>query len=367
MNGGRRRASSGETAPTNATSRGSGVTRARPSRAVLALTAMAAAVVVTVGLLSITAPVAAHVPGFAGENTAHDRALHLENGAVSRSLYADLDRREARYYEVHLEAGEPLRASVFTPNPGAFTPSFVVYGPAVAGSDATPEWVAVPDGMGTQVVTGSRTDRAAFEPFTPAAYYQTAAVTIEDAGPGTYWIAVYDAAGECGQVGLAVGYEEAFTPVEYLRVPIDVFRVHLWEGDTPIVLVGPVLVGVLGVGWYLRRRWGDRRPGWRPMALGFSGALLLGGALLTAIQLVGAALAAGIQAAAILTLAFALVPAAVGTYLSRLAACEPLDWTARVRAKVVLAALLGLVTWGGVVLGPALALFVGLLPRGRPQ
>jgi hypothetical protein len=328
-------------------------------------------VVGVVVLVVLVGPALAHVPGFAGENTSQETAMHLEDGAKSRAIYATLDKQEVRYYEVHLDAGERLQASVFTPTPGTFTPSLAVYGPGVepaAGASADlPVWVDIPDGMDVRVVPGSRDREAEFEPFTPAAYYQTARVSIPVESAGTYWVAVYEPDGTPGRVGTAIGYVEEFTPVEMLRVPVDLIGVHLWEGDHPVLLVGPYVLGLLGGIAFVFRRV-DWPPTGPQATLALSGSLFLGGAVLTAVQLGLALVLAGFQATAVLSLLFVAFPLAIGLWLlvtGRRYNHPP----RRIRALIAVAAVFGLVTWGGIIIGPALALVAAAWPSAgqRPR
>ena len=322
-----------------------------------------ALLIVGVGLLA--APVLAHVPGFAGENTSHETAMHLDDGAKSRSIYATLGQNEARYFEVHLEPGERLQASVFTPTAGAVTPGIVVYGPAVEPSGTVPAWVEIPEGMNARVVPGTRTAHPEFEPFTPAAYYQTAATSLP-AEDDHYWIAVYEQDGSPGRVGTAIGYVETFSTTEFLLVPVDLLGVHEWEGDSLVLLVGPYILATLFAGWLWTRRL-DGRPTIPQLGLVIAGVLFVGGALLTGIQLALAIAAAGFQAGAILSLVFVVIPAAIGIWVLTLGISRERSHSLGRRAALLGAAVLGLGTWGGLLVGPILLAGVALLPSLAPS
>lgn len=331
--------------------------RFRPRRVVLL-----ALLLIGLGLLAV--PVMAHVPGFAGENSSHDTAMHLEDGAKSRSIYATLGPQEARHFEVHLEPGERLQASVFTPTAGAVTPGIVVYGPSVEPSGTVPAWIEIPDGMNAQVVPGTTT-HPEFEPFTPAAYYQTARISLP-AEDDHYWIAVYEQDGSPGRVGTAIGYVETFSPTEFLLVPVDLLSVHRWEGDNPILLAGPYILAALLAGWLWTRRL-DSRPTNPQLGLAFAGVLFVGGALLTGIQLVLAIAAAGFQAGAVLSLVFVVVPGVIGIWVLDLGISRERSRSVGRRVALLGAAILGLGTWGGLLVGPILLAGVALLPSLAPS
>ncbi|MFB6184014.1 MAG: hypothetical protein ABEI96_05610 [Haloarculaceae archaeon] len=178
-------------------------------------------------------PALAHVPAFPADNTAPDRALGVPDAAKSWAFYDRLERGQVRYYRLRLDAGQRLRIGIYTPSPGPLTPSVVLLSRALDDREPVPPGVTVPPGMGTDVVEGERPASASYEPFAPSANYHTVDVDRSVDDGGTYLLAVYDPRNASGPVGVAVGYEEEFTPTEYLRVPFDLVRVHVWEGHTP--------------------------------------------------------------------------------------------------------------------------------------
>ena len=99
-----------------------------------------------------------------------------------------------------------------------------------------------------------------------------------------------------------------------------------------------------------------------------SGSLFLGGAILTAVQLGLALVLAGFQASAVLSLLFVAFPLAIGLWLlvtGRRYSHPP----RRLRALIAVAAVFGLVTWAGIIIGPALALVAAAWPSAgqRPR
>ena len=311
-------------------------------------------------LLLFVSPVLAHVPVFATDNATPETAYPITDASKSWSIYDRLDAGGVVYYELDLDAGDRLRVSVFTPS-RTLTPSLVLASPALDGSAPAPDRVAIPDGYGHDIVEGTRPDRAEYEPFAPSSFYDTVVVDREVEAGGRYLLAVYADEGG-GAVGLAVGQEERFTPTEYARVPLDLVRVHLWEGQHPAVVFGP-LAAVLGVGVVLGR---SRLPSSRPpsisAALGLAGLLYVGTAAGTALQTLIAVSRAGVSAGVLVTMVFVLVPLLLGLWLLRRAVASG-ELTARSRLAALVVGVVGFATWAGLLVGPALLLAVAIAPK----
>lgn len=297
----------------------------------------------------------AHVPVQGGENDHLEHALLIENPEKSWVVYDTLPPGGgAKYYRFDLEEGDELRLSLFTPPSHSKTiPTLVVMGPGVAGSGTVPAGVEIPAGTSAVVVEGSAPVRAEYEPFTPSALYQVAAYTLDITTPGTYYAAV---AGDGGNFGLSVGFREEFSLTEWLAVPLAVVEVHLWEGQSPLLIFGP-LVLILALGAVALARTPRRPDLARSLAL-VSGLLYIGGAAMVLLQM-GLALAqTGWSAAALFTLLFVLVPMVLGVVAVRAGMKKEQKGFVLNMAGV---GLLGLLLWGGLVLGPVLAMAAALI------
>lgn len=307
-------------------------------------------------------PALAHVPVFAADNATPETAYRVTDPAKSWSFYDRLDADGVAYYELDLEAGDRLRMSVFTPVDGAFAPSLVLASPVLDADDTVPERVALPDGYGREVVAGSRPGSAEYEPFAPSASYETVQVDRQVDEGGRYLVAVYADEG-AGPVGLAVGREERFTPTEYVRVPLDLVRVHLWEGQSPLLVFGP-LVAVLAAGLFAGR---NHLPATGPTsiaaAVGVAGLLYVGTAVGTLLQMGLALSRSGLTAGALVTAVFVVVPLLAGGWLLARATAEPFAVSTRTRLALLAVGVVGLLTWAGLVLGPVLALAAAVTPK----
>jgi hypothetical protein len=330
-------------------------------------------VVALVGLLLLAGTALAHVPDFPRDNGSPETALAVPNPSKSWVFYDRVPTDGAAYYSVDLDAGDRLVLSLFTPHSGEFTPSLVLMSPAIEGRNHVPDAVTVPEGYGARVIQGERPDEAEYEPFTPASFYSTVSYDRPVEADGTYLVAVYGADQERGPVGVVVGFEESFSVVEYLTVPIDRHRIHLWEGQSPGLVLGPGLIVLLGgLGALVRRLSG---PNLTVRSLvGVAAVLFLAEAAGTVVQTGVALTESGPAFGALLTVAFVVVPAGIGAWLLRRAfddefgtprTADGLAPPLRTRATLVGVGVLGSLTWGGILIGPALAILAAVLPWDR--
>jgi len=221
--------------------------------------------------------------------------------------------------------------------------------------------VEVPAGYGHVVVNGTLKGRD-YEPFTPASYYQIGKVDITVNRTATYYIAVFEP-DRGGDFGIAIGYIESFTAEEWLLIPFSLISIHLWEEQPLLLVLAPLLLtivlGPVALAW-----WGRRNGKW-PFSprfwLGASVALLLiGTGAMTVLQMVMALAISENPAGGVVTAFFAAIPLALGFWALRLAYLGQSGTGARLRMALIGA--LGLLVWGGLVIGPVLAFVHSLLP-----
>jgi hypothetical protein len=316
-------------------------------------------------LISLVHVALAHTPlepPFDNESLA--TAYGVPDPTKSWAIYAELhEGGEAQYYRLKMEQGERLRLMLFIPvsEKERFKPNLVVMGPAITSHDAPPEFVETAGGVGVTVLEGQLSAEPAYEPFTPSAYYYLADLDLDVSVAGTYHVAVYEAY-QGGRYGLAIGYREEFGLDEWLMIPIDVVGVHEWEGQSIGLILAPMLAA-LSIGFAL--------PIWRRRAIlreifnvtGVSAGLLyLGSGAMMFTQMILALAATGPDFSAVLTIVFTLLPILLGVAILRLTIKDPKSVTKRVRAFIAILGLLGLFTWAGLLIGPALALLTSILP-----
>lgn len=318
-----------------------------------------------VSLILIVVPtVSAHTPLKPDEDIhSLETAFEIENPTKSWALYRELhEAAEAEYYKLQLKPGERLRNCIYVPTTEepSFAPNLAVMGPGIESMDALPEFVETPDEVGRALIEASRPSKPEFEPFTPSSYYYLADFDLEVSTGGIYYFAVYEQF-RGGRYGIAVGYKEEFTIYEWLKIPLDVIGIHLWEGQPLIIILAPML-GCLILGFGLlvwKSRLGRDTLG---LVATIAGLLYLGGGFMSFMQMIIALNKSGYTPWALLTIIFVSLPILLGFIMLRKTTRGPGVWYLKDRAIIAALGLLGLFFWAGLLLGPALALLASILP-----
>ena len=157
-----------------------------------------------------------------------------------------------------------------------------------------------------------------------------------------------------------MGYVEEFTALEWVRVPVDVFGIKLWEGQNPLVVFGP-LAAVIAVGvWYVNGR--EIIKG-ASMWLGLGASMLyVGTAVNMFIQMVLALAASGFSSGSLLTSIFISVQLGLGYAVLQKTLKDRRKRDLKNRLIVAGYGVLGLLVWAGVLVGPALLLALAVYP-----
>jgi hypothetical protein len=318
---------------------------------------------VLLAFLLLASPVLAHVPDFPSDNTTPERAVEVPEPVKSWAFYDSLGDGDVKYYRVELQAGDPFHVGTFTPQSRNFTASIVVMSQALETTDPVPPGVTLPADMGATVVQGDRPRTPSYEPFTPSANYHTASFDQQVDSERTSLIAVYEPANRTGPVGVTIGTREEWTPAEFLSIPFDRVRVHRWEGQHPLLVIGPFLLIVLaGVG-LVRRRWQEE---WEQIpiriALVVAGLVTVGSGVNTAVQLALALTKTGLTVGALLTTAFVLVPIVGGSWVLGLCRRPACRLTLPTRVGLAVTGIFTLLTWAGFLLGPGILIGLALIP-----
>lgn len=318
-------------------------------------------------LLALVPPVLAHTPlEMEGENHSLETAMEIPNPTKSWTLYEELhEAEEAEYFELHLGPGERLRISLYLPrneDPG-FSPNLVVMGPGIASMDEVPGFIEVPEGVGVALVESERPERPEYEPFTPTSYYYIADYDTEVTVGGHYYFAVYESDGE-GRYGLAIGYEEEFTLVEWVKIPLDVIGIRLWEGQPLLLFFAPVLLALMtGYGLlFWRSRIGMSAFN---LASATAGLLYVGSGMVILMEMAMSLYGAAYDSLAFLTAVFVLLPVLLGYAVLRKVHRGQAAISTRDRVVLVALGVLGLFVWAGFLVGPVLAVLAGILPSGE--
>lgn len=290
-------------------------------------------------------------------------AYEVPNPTKSWTLYRELHHEgEAEYYKLHLNAGERLRISLYTKEtPENFAPNLIIMAENLAQPDDLPSYIEKPEGYGATIFKPSTPENREYEPFTPTSYYYLIDVDESISEHGDYYVVVFEPNMEEGKYGIAIGYKEEFTISEWLLIPFDVIGIHEWEGQSLIGILAPLLLTlVFGLAILIWKSF--IKLNLFNIIASTAGLLYVGSGLMTLTQMIIAFVGAPFNFTAALTLIFIVIPLLLGYFILR--KVVRLKETLSMKDRVILTALglVGLFTWCGLIMGPALAIFCGLFP-----
>ncbi|UCH88325.1 MAG: hypothetical protein JSV49_08660 [Thermoplasmata archaeon] len=323
---------------------------------------------VTFITLIIASPVSAHVPSFSDEHGGLDSAVDIKNPTKSWVIYDDLyNSEDVRYYRLELYKGERLRLVLFSPEQDNLL-SMVIMGPGITSEGTVPEFIETLNGSNSQVVTGERPDSASYEPFTPGSYYYFVDYDEVINVSGTYFVAVYSSEGG-GNFGLAVGYKETFSLIEWIRVPIDAVKIHMWEGQNPVIILSPLIITLIaglvilveikpkGIHLPLKEKW--------RVIVSMAALMYIGTGFIMLHQMMRALTIGPAGGTVIVTIIFAVIPIFLGYLIFKITLNLKEQLTKVKKLKLFVYAILGLFLWSGLILGPILVAIVSFLPAKK--
>jgi hypothetical protein len=308
------------------------------------------------------AAVSAHVPCSASGNDSIGTALAVSDPLKSWVFYDEVTLSSSvRYYAMDMRAGQRLRLMALTPEGAPFAPSIAVMGAGVDGGPAVPDGVELPpEGEGAYVALGIR-EGFSYEPFTPAAYAQTAEVDLVVPLDGLVYVAVFDME-HPGKVALAVGYEERFTPLDIVRVPLDAVGIHRWEGWSLLGMLLPIALGAAAVAWAALRRICTVRMTTCVFLYTTVSAAYAGSAGFFAWAALRALRSSGWDPLFLVSLLFAALPAGLAALAFRRGRRCGVSPRRGDRAALAALGAAGLAVWAGWVVVPLVALAGSVLP-----
>lgn len=312
--------------------------------------------------------VSAHSPQFSGDNESLDGAKTVDEPTKSWVIYNTLhEGGEAQYYKMEFREGEEITVMLTVPPDYAdkgFVPGMVMMGPGLVDNGTLPVYVEKVPGAGIHVFPGTLPPRADYEPFSPSAIVTVADVFVTAPQNGTYYIAVCDDF-TGGNYGLAIGSRESFTVEEWLLIPFDSYRIYLWEGQQTWAVIAPSIVtfflAVAMMGAISRRRGGIDIM-W--CILTFSGALMMASATMLIYQMIYAVSQSDLTDLLAVTVFIAGIGAMLGFVTFKIAYQDRRLTMVRVstRTWLIVIFIVGLATWAGWVVGPALVALAAVLP-----
>lgn len=243
---------------------------------------------------------------------------------------------------------------------GNFVPNMILIGPSISPEGTLPSNIEVPEGTDAVVIPGKFPDKPFYEPFTPAKSYELADIDMRAPSTGEYYVAVYSPE-TVGKYSFVIGYQETFSLLEWIKVPIDVIGIHLWEGQSILFILAP-LITTLAIGLILAT--GSGISLFSASGAGvLAGLIYIGSGFMTLMQMTIALIGPQLNASFIITLIIVLISILLGVGILKITLKE--QFTTSNRVMLVGIGILGLFTWAGLLVGPVIAIAAALIPSKR--
>jgi len=164
---------------------------------------------------------------------------------------------------------------------------------------------------------------------------------------------------------VVIGYKEIFTLMEWISIPLNQLKVYLWEGQSLVVILSPLVItlalGILVL--YLKRK---IISGYSPAKISgiFAGLFFLGTGLSFILQMLISLDKSEYSSAVSITVILALSSIALGLLALSLSLKDK-GYSARSTKKslyFLCFGIAGLLLWAGWIIGPLLAFGTALLP-----
>lgn len=325
--------------------------------------------ILLVGLVMVSVTqltqVMAHVPLNPMEGETLADAPEIRNPTKSWVFYGDLhEGGEAHYYRFNATAGMRIRFTVTIPVDEVdhgFRPGMVLIGPGLNTTGMVPAYVEIPNGSNGSVYPGVVAETPVYEPFSPSLYYLVVDVNVNAPEAGTYYLAVY-ADNHGGRYGIALGYIESYTPLEWISVPLNVLQIYMWEGQLLSLIFLPLFLIVFVGLAYDRGRYQYYTETMGLLVSGrFAGWLYLGSAAVYLNQTISKILFAPLDPLGGVSLVFGVIPALLGFRILQLLEQPQMDKLRSLRGQLALLGLLGLFGWSGFYIGPAYITIIAVI------
>jgi hypothetical protein len=317
--------------------------------------------------LLLTPLVFAHVPIGPGDNESLNTATVIPDPAKSWAIYGELhEGGEVQYYRFEITENQRIYISLFistNPEESGFVPSLVLMGPEISNKGDLPDFVEAPESVNVMIIEGKHPDQAYYEGFSPSSQYFVAKVDMDAPASGTYYIAVYEP-NQGGHYGLAVGYQETFTLLEWIRVPIDQISIYQWSGQSLALILAPmtltVAIGlVIMIWWRVNRETLQTLFGLVGSVAGF---FFIGSGASVLFQMFFNLTRVPLTPEIGVTLIFALLPIILGIISIRITFRSEETEGVQKRISMVILGVIAFFIWAGLLIGPVLAIIAGVLP-----
>jgi hypothetical protein len=328
--------------------------------------------VILVGFLvafSLIQTTAAHVPLFMVGGHSLDEAVPIENPTKSWVIYSTIDEiDEPHYFYLDMQVGERIRLMLMVPIPDGdqgFRPRLALMGDGLTNMSTPPGTLEIP--VGAQVmILEPEPPIPEYEGFTPTSFYMLYDLDILAPSTGRYYLAYYEPA-MTGNFAIAVGYQETFSFTEWVTVPFTVLITHLWNHQTPLTIIAPILItlllGFILVFWrYPHLREESQFLTWVGISIGL---LFIASGIFILYQMGIALFQVPASPQIAITIVFGAIPIILGFLAIRRFVL--VDWQHKPRQLIVLfiLAITGLFLWAGWIIGPILLMLTAAIASIR--
>jgi hypothetical protein len=315
---------------------------------------------------SLIQTTAAHVPLFMEGGHTLSEAVLIENPTKSWVIYSMIDEiDEPHYFYFEMQAGQRIKLILNVPVPDGirgFRPRLALMGNGLTNLSTPPTSLEIPNGVGVMILEPT-TPHPEYEGFTPTSFYELYELDMTAPTTGRYYLAYYEPA-MTGNFAIAVGYEEIFTFDEWVTVPLTVLVTHIWNYQSPVTILAPILItfilGFILLFWrYPTLRTREHILTW----LGISaGLLFIASGVFIFYQMGIALLQVPLNPQIGITIVFGVLPIILGIIAIR--SCVSPDWTHKPR-RLLLLNILGVVAlfvWAGWIFAPILLIITAIIP-----
>jgi hypothetical protein len=315
---------------------------------------------------SLIQTTAAHVPLFMQGGHSLNEAVLIDNPTKSWVIYSIIDEvAEPHYFYFEMQAGERIRLILNVPaidGIKGFRPRLALMGNGLTNLSTPPVYLELPSGAGVMILEPTN-PHPEYEGFTPTSFYRLYDQDITAPTTGRYYLAYYEPV-MTGNFAVAIGYQEIFTFVEWITVPFTVLITHLWNYQSPMTLIAPVIITVILGSSLLFWRYPTLRSKNQILSwLGITaGNLFVASGIFIFYQMVLALLQVPPNPQIGITIVFGTLPIVLGLLTIR--SCISTNWFHKPRQLLllILLSILALFLWAGWIIGPILLLITAILP-----
>ncbi len=314
---------------------------------------------------SLIQTTAAHVPLFMVGGHSLDEAVPIENPTKSWVIYSTIDEiDEPHYFYLDMQVGERIRLMLMVPIPDGnqgFRPRLALMGDSLTNMSTPPGTLEIPSGAQVMILEPESLIPE-YEGFTPTSFYVLYDLDIQAPSTGRYYLAYYEPV-MTGNFAIAVGYQEIFSFTEWVTVPFTVLITHLWNHQTPLIIIAPILMtillGFVLIFWhYPHLREEPQFLTWMGISIGL---LFIASGIFLLYQMAIALLQVPANPQIAITIVFGAIPIILGLLAIRRFVL--VDWQHKPRQLIVLfvLAISALFLWAGWIIGPILLMLIAAI------